>query len=111
MARPSPDALRWLPAAQAEAGYKALYKTARETEPDAQAGLAPVTDLLTTNPEIQHLGWVQSWLNKGARVRAPAGGEPVAMTHASLSELADLRSQATAIARTGGKAPKPCDRV
>lgn len=84
-------------------GYEALYKIARETEPDAKAGIAPITSLLTDNPEIQHLGWVQSWLNKAAKVKAPAGGEPVAMTDATLSELQDLRSTATEIARTGGK--------
>lgn len=89
-----------------------LYKTARATEPDAQASLTPVTDLLQSNPEIQHLGWVQSWLDKAAKLKQkqavaagdPAAAEgPVAMTHASLAELADLRSQALAISRTGGK--------
>jgi len=84
-------------------GYQALYKIARETEPEVQVPLTPVTDLLTSNPEIQHLGWVQSWLSKAARVKAPEGGEPVAMTDAKLAELHDLRSTANDIARTGGK--------
>ena len=100
-------------AAAGKANYDRLFKAARETEPDARAPLAPVTDLLTNNPEIQHLGWVQSWLNKAAKARQnldgatrPAGAAaegPVAMTDATLAELADLRSQASAIARTGGK--------
>jgi hypothetical protein len=99
--------------AQIKAQVRSLYDKARETEPNARASLAPVTDLLTSNPEIQHLGWVQSWLNKGAKARqnldratSPARAEaegPVAMTDASLSELHDLRNQASAIARTGGK--------
>lgn len=84
-------------------GYQALYKIARETEPDVQVPLTPVTDLLTQNPEIQHMGWVQSWLNKAARTKAPEGGEPVQMTEAKLAELHDLRSTANDIARTGGK--------
>ena len=89
--------------AASKANYNALFKAARETEPDATASLAPVTQLLTENPEIQHLGWVQSWLNKAAKVKAPEGGEPVPVTDATLAELNDLRSKATAIAGTGGK--------
>lgn len=84
-------------------GYQALYKVARETEPEASVPLQPVTELLQSNPEIQHLGWVQGWLNKAAKVKAPEGGEPVAMTDAKLAELHDLRSKANDIARTGGK--------
>lgn len=89
-------------------GYQALYKKARETEADAQAHLTPLTDLLTENPEIQHLGWVNSWLNKAAKAKAaregtPTEGEPVQMDSVTLNELHDLRSKANDIARTGGK--------
>ena len=83
--------------------YQALYKRARETEPEAQVPLKPVTDLLTTNPEIQHLGWVTSWLNKAAKAKGGPEGEGVALTDAKLGELHDLRSTANDIARTGGK--------
>lgn len=89
--------------ASAKAEVKALYDKARATEPDAAASLQPVTELLVGNPEIQYLGWVQNWLNKAAKARAGADGEPVALTDATLAELHDLRSQASAIARTGGK--------
>lgn len=99
--------------AQIKSQVNDLYAKARATEPDAAVSLQPVTDLLTSNPEIQHLGWVQSWLNKGAKARQnldaatlPRGAEaegPVAMTDAKLSELHDLRSQASAIRGTGGK--------
>jgi hypothetical protein len=85
-----------------KARYDNLYKIARETEPNAKAPVRPVTDLLIGNPEIQHLGWVQQWLNKAARAKG-APGEPVAITDATLAELQDLRSTAGEIARTGGK--------
>lgn len=84
-------------------GYQALYKKARETEPEAQVPLHPVTDLLSQNPEIQHLGWVQSWLNKAAKAKGGLEGQPVALTDSTLAELHDLRSTANDIARTGGK--------
>ena len=73
-----------------KSNYDRLYKVARETEPNAQASIAPITELLTENPSIQHLGWVQTWLNKAAKA-AGKEGEPVAMTHATLAELDDLR--------------------
>jgi hypothetical protein len=85
-------------------GYQALYKIARETEPDAKVPVKPVQDLLTENPEIQHLGWVQSWLSKARSVLKPdeAGNAPE-LTDVKLNELHDLRSKANDIARTGGK--------
>lgn len=89
--------------AAADARVNQLYKAARETEPDARASVKPVTDLLTQNPEIQHLGWVQTWLNRAAKLAGGKEGEPVPITDATMRELTDLRSQATAIARTGGK--------
>jgi hypothetical protein len=89
--------------ASSRANYNQLYKVARETEPDARASVTPVTDLLTQNPEIQHLGWVQTWLNRAAKLAGGREGQPVPITEATMRELTDLRSQATAIARTGGK--------
>lgn len=89
--------------AASKANYRRLYKAAEEAEPNARASLAPVTDLLTQNPEVQHLGWVQTWLNRAAKLAGGKEGEPIALTEASPKELADLRSQAAEIARTGGK--------
>lgn len=89
-------------------GYQALYKVAEETEPTAEAGLSPVTDLLTENPDIQHLGFVQTWLNKAARAKAKregiAEGEPVNLDTATLAELYDLRKLATKNMAGGGTA-------
>lgn len=82
-------------------GYDALYKIARETEPDAAVPVAPVQELLTRNPEVQSLGWVSSWLNKARSVKNLPEGEP--LKDVTLNELHDLRTDATAIARTGGK--------
>lgn len=84
-------------------GYDALYKLARKTEPDAQASVKPISDLLTSNPEIQHLGWLQSWLSKAAKVKVEPGAEVPPLEKATLAELHDLRSTAGEIARTGGK--------
>jgi hypothetical protein len=85
-------------------GYQALYKLARETEPDAKAPIAPVSSLLESNPEIQHLGWVQGWLSKARSVLKPnEAGETPELTDVTLNELHDLRSKANDIARTGGK--------
>lgn len=89
-------------------GYQALYKIAEQTEPTAQAGLHPVTDLLTENPDIQHLGFVQSWLNKAAKAKGKregiAEGEPVNMDSVTLAELYDLRKLATKNMAGGGTA-------
>ena len=85
--------------------YNALYKKARETEPDAKVPVKPFADLLTENPEIQHLGWVSSWLNKARSVlpKDPETGAAPELNEVTLKELHDLRSKANDIARTGGK--------
>jgi hypothetical protein len=88
--------------AASKANYDRLYKIARETEPDARASVAPVTDLLTQNPEIQHLGWVQTWLNKAAKLAGGREGEPIAITDATLAELDNLRKLAGANAKSPG---------
>ena len=86
-------------AAASKRNYQQLYKKARETEPDAKVPIAPVIELLSSNPEIQHLGWVQGWLSKAAKI-TESGEAPSDVT---LNELHDLRSTANDIARTGGK--------
>jgi hypothetical protein len=92
-------------AAASKRNYDALYKKARETEPDVRAPVKPLTALLEKNPEIQHLGWVQGWLGKAARAKqlAAKSPEPVPFEDATLAELHDLRSDANDIAATGGK--------
>jgi hypothetical protein len=88
--------------AASKANYDRLYKIARETEPEARASVAPVTDLLTENPEIQHLGWVQTWLNRAAKLAGGKEGQPIAITDATLAELDDLRKLAAANAKSPG---------
>ena len=93
-------------AAASKRNYDALYKKARDTEPDVRAPVKPLNELLEKNPEIQHLGWVEGWLSKAQRAKQKAAGptpEPVKFEDATLAELHDLRSDATEIARTGGK--------
>jgi hypothetical protein len=92
-------------AAASKKAYDALYKKARETDPEATASIEPVSKMLAENPEIQHLGWVQGWLAKAARAKQAASGAPEVepVTEAKLAELHDLRSTANDIARTGGK--------
>jgi len=92
-------------AAASKKNYDALYKRARETEPEVRAAVQPLHDLLTKNPEIQHLGWVSAWLGKAAKARQLATGaeEVTKLEDATLAELHDLRSDANDIAATGGK--------
>lgn len=74
--------------------YNALYKKARETEPDAKVPGKPLNEFLTSNPEVQHLGFLQGWLK-----RAEGAGSTGEFT---LRELHDLREKAGGIARAGG---------
>jgi hypothetical protein len=89
--------------AASKKGYDALYKTARETEPAATVSIEPMKTLLNSNPEIQHLGWMEAWLGKAAKTNLDLQGNPTPITKATLAELSDLRSRASAIAKTGGK--------
>ena len=74
--------------------YNALYKKARETEPDVKVSGKPLNEFLTSNPEVQHLGFLQGWLK-----RAEGTGSTGEFT---LKELHDLREKAGGIARAGG---------
>ncbi len=96
--------------------YDTLYKTARETEPEAKVSPDPMYEFVRGNPEvlnpaIQHLGWVNQWLKKaGIESEVPPdpnaptqGGEPiVARRPIKLQELDDLRKKAVSIAKGGG---------
>lgn len=88
-------------AAASKANYNALYKKARETEPNAAVSVEPLHEMLEKNPEIQHLGFMQGWLKKaGTREVDDAGN--VNSRPVTLHELHDLREKAGGIARAGG---------
>jgi hypothetical protein len=78
-----------------EKGYEALYKRARETEPDARVSTKPLAELLQGNPDIQHLGFLKGWLAK-------AGNTIEGSENVSLKSLYDLRKEATGLARARG---------
>jgi len=108
-----------------KANYNRLYNIARKTEPEASVSAKPLVDMLEKeggprNPDIQHLGWLQSWLNKARIVEeAPkdegpqlvdAKGKPFKeapegpqIRNVKLEELQDLRTRASEIARTPTK--------
>lgn len=112
-------------AAVSKKNYDSAYKLARDTEPNAATSPAELYELLEKNPEVQHLGFVSSWLKK-AKVMVEGEGEgapisldtdvgkavsdrgkdkgdpPLQMRDVKLSELDDLRKKAAGIARKGG---------
>lgn len=105
-----------------KANYNRLYDIARATEPNASVSAEPIVDLLKKNPDIQKLGWLQTWLKKakveqeaeepGPRLvdtsGKPLGEEPpeTELRELKLDELAQLRQDAADIARTGQGAEK-----
>lgn len=80
--------------AASKARYDALYTKARATEPNASVHAGPLLNMLDSNPEVQHLGFMQGWFKK-AGIDGPS-------TQVRLADLQDLRSKASAIAKTGG---------
>jgi hypothetical protein len=114
--------------ANSKAGYQSLYKRAEGTEPNAKVSADPLEAFVKGNPEvlnpqIQHLGWLQSWLNKakiGQKVDAQGAsqvvydsmgmpkeipGEVTQVTknrEVRLAELQDLRVKANKIRAGGG---------
>lgn len=107
----SPGALK-LKERKSEANYHALYKKARETDPDATVAADPMYEFVRGNPEvlnpqIQHLGWLQTWLKKAGIEHEVPGpdGEAMPLTERrpiKLTELDDLRKKATSIMKGGG---------
>jgi hypothetical protein len=84
--------------AVSEANYRALYKEAENVNPTATVTAKPVLDLLEGSPEIQNLGFVDSWMKKAGINRS----DPASIRELNIKELQDLRTKATGIARSGG---------
>lgn len=84
--------------------YQGLYDIARKTEPGAAVPADPLYKMLESNPEVQHLGFVDSWLKRGKVEKTnTTDGETVAeRRQVTLNELVDLRQKANDISRTGG---------
>jgi hypothetical protein len=64
----------------------------------------PLAELIEASPDLTHLGWVDSWLNK-LKVRKNEGAPGMdveSMRNVSLKELEDLRQAAVAKAMNGG---------
>jgi hypothetical protein len=108
--------------AESMRNYNRLYKQARATEPDAAVPPHSLYELLDKNPEIQHLGFMESWLRKAkvktkgpgegidlgtdiSKAKKAAAGEAkdeIQIRNVKLSELEDLRKKAAGIAKKGG---------
>lgn len=81
-----------------------LYREA-ETAGELQgtASTRSLARMLEETPDLQHLGWVESWLNKANVVTDQKGAATKGMRmRASLKELEDLRQAAVARAMDGG---------
>lgn len=108
--------------------YDDAFDNARKTEPNATVPADPLYEALTKDPDIQHLGFVETWLRK-AKVERPAeggSGAPISTSTdigkavkardkgtkggggegeierrpITLNELQDLREKAAGIARS-----------
>lgn len=86
-----------------------LYKMAEQSgELQGPASTMPLRQLLIESPDLTHLGWVESWLNKirGSKESRAMSGDVGSATpnrnSATLKELEDLRQAAVAKAMDGG---------
>jgi hypothetical protein len=81
-----------------------LYKKADEADETAQkVSTRPLAQLIEQTPDKQHLGWVESWLNKANVVTDEKGQAMAGMRlKAPIRELEDLRQAAVARAMNGG---------
>lgn len=90
--------------ALSKADYKAAYKVPDTMAADAVVSAQPLYDLLEGRPDIQRLGFLQSWLNK-AKITKTTSTDGVTVAEqrpVSVAELRDLKEQAGEIKRTGG---------
>lgn len=82
-----------------------LYKKAESSgELQGTVSAKPIVDVLENSPDLTHLGWVDSWLNKvKARTVETTDGITVeSLRNLSLKELEDLRQGAVARAMNSG---------
>ncbi len=85
-----------------EAEVKRLYAEAEAAgELQGTASTRSLAKLIKQTPDLQHLGWVETWLN---RANISTGSRPAAGQRltASLKELEDLRQAAVARTLNGG---------
>lgn len=87
----------------------ALYKQAEQAgELQGRASTMPLRQLLIESPDLQHLGYVESWLkkqygsNEGRALRSDDPSLTPDRNTATLKELEDLRQAAVARAMDGG---------
>lgn len=83
---------------------KDLYQKAEATgETQGTVTTRPLAKLIQESPDLQHLGWVDSWLKKADFVTDQTGQATKGLRYkASLKELEDLRQAAVARAMDGG---------
>jgi hypothetical protein len=94
--------------AKAKAATKAAYEKARNTDPTATVAPDAMYDFVVGNPEvlnpqIQHLGWLTTWLKKAGIETLDAEGKPTGERRPiKLTELDDLRKKAGKMAGSTG---------
>jgi hypothetical protein len=81
-----------------------LYQKAEAAgETQGTVTTRPLAKLIQETPDLQHLGWVDSWLKKADFVTDQTGAATKGLRYkASLKELEDLRQAAVARAMDGG---------
>lgn len=89
---------------RSRANVRELYRQAEAAgETQGTAPTKPLARLIEETPDLQHLGWVESWLKKADFVTTETGAAMKGMRQkASLKELEDLRQAAVARAMDGG---------
>lgn len=87
-----------------EAEVKKRYDEAEAAgELQGNASTRPLAKLIRETPDLQHLGWVETWMNKGKLVTDQTGKAAKGLRKsASLKELEDLRQAAVARTLNGG---------
>jgi hypothetical protein len=95
---------------QSKTNYDKLYKIAEETEPNATVSANPLFEMLKQNPEMQHIGFVKTWLDKAKMSEGSQIGNRDLLTNISTAQkvgndqvtlrgLQDLRVTANGISK------------